>query len=215
MVAGTVEPGGNLAGKAAVPHADVPVLVATFNSGWRLKDIHGGFFLHARSVPALISGQATAAIDAAGRLRVGQWGRDPQLADQLVAARQNLASVVDYSQLAAGLDANVAGRWGSPKNQFPYTSSSGLGVDARGKVLYIVGNNLTLHTLASALLDAGAVTGMELDVRNGMQSFSTWEPGTHATLTPIRLMPTMTPPADRYLKPDRCDFFYLTTRSPL
>lgn len=215
LVAGTVEPGGRLAGKAAIPRADVPALVATFNSGWRLKDIHGGFFLHARSAPALISGQATAAIDAAGRLRVGQWGRDLHLADQLVAARQNLALVVDHNQLAAGLDANAAGQWGSPKNQFQYTGRSGLGVDPRGNVLYIAGNNLTLHTLASALLDAGAVTGMELDIHNGMQSFSTWEPGTHATLTPTRLLPTMTPPADRYLKPDQRDFFYVTTRSPL
>ena len=215
LVAGTVEPGGKLVGRAAVPRADVPALVATFNSGWRLRDIRGGFYLRGRSAPALVRGQAAAAIDSTGRLRVGQWGRDHTLADHLVAARQNLTLVVDHGHLAAGLDANAAGQWGSPKNQFQYTGRSGLGLDSRGDLLYVAGNSLTLHTLASALLNAGAVTAMELDIHNGLQSFSTWEPGSHGTLAPARLLPTMTRPADRYLKPDQRDFFYLTTRSLL
>ncbi len=114
LVPGTVEPGGKLVGTAAIPRADVPALVATFNSGWRLKDIHGGFYLHGRSAPALVRGQATAAIDSTGRLRVGQWGRDRILADHLVAARQNLALVVDHGHLAPGLDANASGQWPAP-----------------------------------------------------------------------------------------------------
>ena len=215
LVPGTVEPGGKLVGTAAIPRADVPALVATFNSGWRLKDIHGGFYLHGRSAPALVRGQATAAIDSTGRLRIGQWGRDRILADHVVAARQNLALVVDHGHLAPRLDANASGQWGSPKNQFQYTGRSGLGLDSRGNLLYLAGNSLTLHTLATALLDAGAVTAMELDIHNGLQSFSTWEPGGRGALVPTRLLPTMTAPADRYLKPDQRDFFYLTTRSLL
>lgn len=215
LVAGTVEPGGKLAGAARVPRTEVGTLVATFNSGWRLKDIHGGFYLNGRAARSLVDGQATAAIDSTGRLRVGQWGRDRDLADHLVAARQNLALVVYHGHLATGLDANAAGQWGSPKNQFQYTGRSGLGVDTRGNLLYVAGSNLTLHTLATTLLDAGAVTGMELDIHNGMQSFATWESGAHATLKPTRLLPTMTPPADRYLVADQRDFFYLTTGSPL
>lgn len=164
--------------------------------------------------PALVSDQATAAIDSAGRLRIGRWGRDRFLSEHLVAARQNLALVVDHGRPAPGLDANAAGQWGSPRNQFQYTGRSALGGDRSGNLIYIAGNNLRLHTLASALLDAGAVTGMELDIHNGMQLFSTWQVGTDAPPVPTRLLPTMTPAANRYLVADQRDFFYFTVRRP-
>lgn len=69
---------------------------------------------------------------------------------------------------------------------------------------------MNLNTLAAALVDAGAVRGMELDIHNGMTFFASWLPHPDGTATPTKLLPTMTRSANRYLVPDQRDFFYLT-----
>lgn len=176
LVAGTTQPGGVWPGNAAVPPGDAAGLVATFNSGWRMRDISGGFCLAGRSGPPLVDGQATAAVDDQGRLTVGQWGRDLTAGPHLVGARQNLQLVIDGGRPVADLGANSHGQWGSPQNQFQYTSRSGLGVDKAGNLVYVAGTDMNLDTLAAALVDAGAVRGMELDIHNGLTFFASWLP---------------------------------------
>jgi len=210
LVAGTVQPGGQFPGNSAISTSDLPQLVASFNSGWRMKDITGGFYLNGKSSQPLIGGQATAAIDDTGRLSVGQWGRDLHMHPHLVAARQNLQLIVDHGQPVPGLEANANGQWGSPKNQFQYTARSALGTDGSGNLIYVAGKNMNLQTVATALADAGAVRGMELDIHNGMQSFSSWRSHTPGAAQPDKLLPTMSRSADRYLSPDQRDFFYVT-----
>lgn len=214
LVAGTVQPGGpGWPGNAAVPVSDVPGLVATFNSGWRMQDLPGGFFLYGRPGPALVDGLATAAIDDRGQLTVGQWGRDLSMNPRLVAARQNLQLIVDHGRPVPDLRTNGQGQWGSPKNQFQFTPRSALGVDAEGNLVYVAGADLSLETLATALADAGAVRGMELDIHRGMTFLATWQPGPGGP-RPIKLLPTMSRSPYRYLVPDQRDFFYLTATTP-
>jgi hypothetical protein len=211
LVAGTRQPGGSgWPGQACVPAADVPNLVATFNSGWQMADIHGGFYLAGRTARSLLAGEATVTIDHRGRVDVGQWGRDVGAGPQLVAARQNLQLVVDHGRPVPDLRQNAHGQWGSPGNQFQYTSRSGLGVDGHGDLVYVAGTNLTLDTLAAALADAGAVRGMELDIHNDYTFFAAWVPVPKGPAAPTKLLPTMLRPADRYLVADQRDFFYLT-----
>jgi hypothetical protein len=212
LVAGTRQPGGTgWSGGARVPSADVPSLVATFNSGWKFRDITGGFYLDGRTAQPLRDGQASVVIDDRGHVTVGQWGRDVSMTSHVVAVRQNLALVVDGGSPVAGLSANANGRWGSSRNQFQYTWRSGLGSDARGNLIYVAGEGLTLQTLADAMVDAGIQRGMELDIHPGMESFASWAPAGSSS-TPTKLLPAMRRPADRYLTVDQRDFFYLTLR---
>jgi hypothetical protein len=130
----------------------------------------------------------------------------------VVAVRQNLALVVDGGKPVAGLDRNATGAWGTARNQYQYTWRSGIGLDAKGNLVYVAGNTINLATLATAMVDAGIVRGMQLDIHPGMDSFSAWRTDGSKTMQPTKLLPTMTRPADRYLVPDQRDFFYLTTR---
>jgi len=213
LVAGTREPGGSgWRGGAQVPPVDVPALVATFNSGWKMSGAHGGFYLAGRSDGSLRGGQASLVIDASGAATVGQWGRDVRMSPQVVAVRQNLALIVDNARPAAGLTANAGQRWGNTRNQYQYTWRSGVGVDAAGNLLYVGGVNLTLQALAAAMTDAGVVRGMELDIHSNMVSFASWAPAPTGSVVPTKLLPNMNRPADRYLVPDQRDFFYLTLR---
>lgn len=214
LVAGTVQPGGTgWPGTASVPASDVADLVATFNSGFKTADITGGFYLDGKASRPLRDGQASLVIDRRGAITVGAWGRDVRMSGDVVAVRQNLDLVVEAGRPVPGLAANAAGRWGTARNQFQYTWRSGLGVDANGNLLYVAGHHMDLTTLATAMADAGVVRGMQLDIHTGMASFSSWMPApSGTTITPTKLLPSMTRSADRYLAPDQRDFLYFTAR---
>lgn len=214
LVAGTQEPGGGpWPGSAQVPTSDVGALVATVNSGWKLGDTTGGFYLAGRTTGTLRDGQAALVIDDTGAVTVGQWGRDVSMTPHVVAVRQNLALVVDHGAVVPGLGTNSGDSWGSASNQLQFTWRSGIGVDATGNLVYVAGDGLTLDTLATALRGAGAVQGMELDIHPGMAFFASWRPSGSGT-TPTALLPTMPSPADRYLAPDQRDFLYFTLAAP-
>jgi hypothetical protein len=213
LVAGTQQPGGSgWAGGGHVPAGDVPSLVATFNSGWKFRDIHGGFYLDGRTGQPLVRGVASAVIDDRGHVTIGAWGSEVRMTSHVRAVRQNLAMVVDGGRAAPGLTTNLHGLWGSSRNQFQYTWRSGLGTDAHGNLVYVAGSGLTLETLARAMVDAGIQRGMELDIHSNMASFSSWQPGAGSSVVPTKLLPGMQRPATRYLTVDQRDFFYLTVR---
>ena len=212
LVAGTREPDtGFWPGNAAVPPSDVGKLLATFNAGFKAKDIAGGFYLNGRYSRALAPGEASVVITSDGRVSIGAWNSGVQMSPEVVAVRQNLHLIVADGQAEAGLATNAGGTWGSSGNQLQYTWRSGLATDASGDLIYVAGHGLTLQTLAQALVQAGAVQGMELDIHSGQVNFSSWTPqGT--TSVPTELLPDMLKPPDRYLAPDQRDFFYLTVK---
>jgi hypothetical protein len=187
-------------------------LVATFNSGWKMSDAHGGFYLGGQTTGKLLDGQASLVIDDSGVITVGRWARDVTMTPHVVAVRQNLALIVDNRRPVDGLTFNRGHRWGSFENQSQYTWRSGVGVDGAGDLIYVSGDNLTLHSLAAALADAGVMRGMELDIHSALVSFASWAPSLDGHVVPTKLLPGMDRPADRYLAADQRDFFYLTLK---
>jgi hypothetical protein len=210
LIAGTKEPGGSGWPEGAqVPDASRPSLLATFNSGFKFSDTGGGFYADGRVAQPLENGYASMVIDRSGTVSIGQWGRDFTLTPDVVAVRQNLELMVDGGKPVPGLAGNPAGQWGSAKNQFQYTWRSGAGTDAAGNLIYVGGDRLTLSSLGDAMVQAGIVRGMELDIHTGMVSFNTYRPDI-AGSAPEKLLPTMPSPADRYLTKDQRDFFAIT-----
>ncbi|MDT5058541.1 MAG: hypothetical protein QOF66_6907 [Mycobacterium sp.] len=209
LVAGTVQPIRS-GSPAKIATVDSPNLVTAFNSGFKMSAHPGGFYLNGKTMVPLVDGKASAVIDDTGRLTVGQWGRDVQMSSHVTAVRQNLALVVEHGQAVRGLNRNVDNRWGSPRNQFQYTWRSGLGLTAHGDVVYVAGDKLNLTTLATAMVDVGVTTGMELDIHSGQQSFTAFTADPSGEHQPHKLMTTMSGPVDRYVSPDARDFFYFT-----
>ena len=213
LVAGTKEPGGSgWPGDAQVPMSLRSSLLATFNSGFKLADTSGGFYLDGRVAKPLKDGMASLVIDRNGVVSVAQWGRDATMTPNVAAVRQNLELVVDNGKPVPGLSGNPAGQWGSASNQFQFTWRSGIGTDAAGHLIYVGGAQMTLTTLADVMARAGIVRGMELDIHTGMVSFNTYRPDQAGSL-PAKLLPSMPSPADRYLTPDQRDFFAVTMRT--
>lgn len=220
LFGGTREPlpGVHWQSGGRIPSSDLGGLVATFNSGWKVKDAHGGWYGEGRLAVPLRAGQASLVIDSTGRATVTTWTGGTTPPAGVVAVRQNLHLVVDAGRAVAGLDSNANGRWGSAHNQLQFTTRSGLGVDIHGNLLYVAGGPMNLAELATALVDAGAVRGMELDIHPAMVNFNVYHRGASGSGsldTPTKLLPYLRPPATRYLLADQRDFFAVTATGPI
>lgn len=213
LIAGTREPGLQPWPEGArVPDALRGSLVATFNSGFKMQDAHGGFVADGRTAVPLRDGAASLVVRRDGTATVAQWGRDAVAGPDVVAVRQNLDLVVDGGRPVVGLDGNNGLRWGSTKNQLQYTWRSGIGVDAVGNLIYVAGTGMNLVTLAAALVQAGAVRGMQLDIHSQMVDFFSYRHAGSGEPTATRLLPTMPGGLDRYLVADQRDFVAVTLR---
>jgi hypothetical protein len=87
---------------------------------------------------------------------------------------------------------------------------SGVGIDRHGNLIYAAGNDQTVRSLADALIAAGAVRAMELDINSFWTSFITY--GAPGGLDPANLLPSMNRSSARYLTPDDRDFFAVYSR---
>ncbi len=213
LVAGTRQPlPQTRVDDSRVPDALRASLVATFNSGFKMQDARGGFYADGHATVPLRVGAASLVVRQDGSATVGQWGRDAVAGPDVVGVRQNLDLVVDGGRPVAGLDGNTSQRWGSAKNQLQYTWRSGVGIDAAGDLIYVAGDGLSLATLATALLQAGVVRGMQLDIHSQMVDFFSYRHAGSAVPVATKLLPTMPGRLDRYLVPDQRDFVAVTLR---
>ena len=215
LVPGSQEPGNSpWPASDQLNRTQIPLLLAGFNSGFRIADSRGGFALGGRQSGTLRAGAATAVINADGTLDVGAWNAEVSASDHPVAVRQNLDLIVDGGKLTAGLDSNAGDRWGRTVGNTLYVWRSGLGIDAQGRILYLASSGLTVTTLAELLQRAGAVRAMELDINHSWVSFNAFHHSPDASLVGTKLLDGMSKSESRYLAPDSRDFFAVFARQP-
>jgi len=156
----------------AGPAIDWPVegragVVAVFNGAFKQAAGAGGSIADGLTLVPMLNGRMTIAINAAGSWAMGRWGTPdfPPRGFSIVSARQNLGALVWNRRVtAAALSANWR-QWGDTLGEVPTVARSGLGVDANGNLLYVATMQpVTAGPLARALVAAGAVTAMELDI---------------------------------------------------
>ncbi len=184
LVAGTQEPGGGgWPWSAEVPTSQRSTLAATFNSGFKLSDSHGGYYANGRTAAPLGNGEASLVIYRDGTATVARWGRDASMGPNVASVRQNLSLIVDHGHPVPGLAQDSIAKWGATLGNQLLVWRSGLGVDRNGGLLYAAGPGLSVASLARVLAAAGAVRAMELDINT-----------------------------DRYLVPDERDFVAMFAR---
>jgi hypothetical protein len=210
LVAGTREPVPDPSASGKVPRSALAGLEATFNAGFKMKDSHGGWQLGQRAEVPLVPGRASLVITRSGGWRVGSWEDDVGPASDVAAVRQNLDLVVAGGRPVGGLTSNAHGRWGTSHTQFQYTWRSGLGVDAAGDLIVVVGRSMRLSTFAAAMARVGVVEGMQMDIHPDMVSFNVVVRRDGGRPVMRRLLAAMRSPSRRYLTTDQRDFFYLT-----
>jgi hypothetical protein len=205
---GSEDPGpGNWGYAPYLPSGSRQGLLATFNGGFKLNQAGGGFYLNGITRGTLTAGAASMVYYRDGRVAVGAWGRDVRMTSQVVGVRQNLRLIVDQGAIPASVDQNVQSQWGATLGGGYYVWRSGLGVTRGGRLVYAYGPALSVRTLAGLLQRAGAVRAMELDINPAWMSYMYYRPSPSvADPTPVNLLPTQQPPANRYYSVNSRDF---------
>ena len=190
-------------GSADVPPADRAHLLATFNSGFKLADSHGGFAINGQTYAPMQFGTATVIGYAGGRVDVIDWLGPTRVGPSVTFARQNLPLIVDGGQPNPNLSNGP--QWGATLGNAVRVWRSGVGVDRRGNLIYAAADQQTVGSLAAILIHAGAVRAMQLDINSYWDSFISYA---HSNAgAPRNLLPSMVRTPQRYLTPDDRDFF--------
>ena len=206
---GILEPNVTLPrGPEEVPPALRSRLLATFNSGFKLEDDHSGFALNGHTYAPMADGQATFVRYRNGRYNVFDWRNGAKVGPNVVFARQNLPLIVDHGKPNPNL--NDGPQWGVTVSNALLVWRSAIGIDRYGNLIYFAGNYQNITDVAKALIRAGAVRAMELDINSYWTSFITYRH--FGGLDPSNLLPDMARPAARYLTPDDRDFFAVYLR---
>jgi hypothetical protein len=217
LYSGYQEPGGHgWALTAPIPEAVRPGLVAAFNSGFKLADSRGGYMAEGRVAPGhpLVPGRAALIVYNDGTATVGMWGRDATATSNVRAVRENLQLLIDGGVEAPNLDVNSLAIWGWTVKNKTLVWRSGVGVDAKGHLIYAAGNGLSVHSLANVLLAAGCVRAMELDINSEWTTFLSYQsdPSVPGGTTGTKLIPQMQASTDRYFTASDRDFFAVFMR---
>ncbi len=207
---GIQEPAVNLSsrGPEEVPPRLRAKLVATFNSGFKLKDAGGGVTVGGHTYAPLKNGLGTFVRYRNGTVDVQSWAGGPTAPQNILYARQNLPLIVNGGRANPNLSDGP--EWGFTLGNAIRVWRSSVGVDRRGNLIYAAAPDQTVGSLAAIMLRAGAVRAMELDINTYWTSFISYRhPGAGGAAD---LLPSMDRPPSRYLTPDDRDFFAVYMR---
>ena len=206
-------PNAAVRGPMMVPDDQRSRLLATFNGGFTYVDGDNGSSDNGLVNEPLKDGNATLVGYTDGRVAILDWSGGPNAGPDVAWARQSLAPIVWNGQLNPALDDNPnSPQWGYTLGGLTRVWRTGVGIDARGNLIYVVANDQTVITLAQILQHAGAVDAMEFDINPEWHTLITY---THQNgLVPTMVEPQPMQSADRYLVPDDRDFFAVYQRLP-
>lgn len=186
-------------------------VLATFNSGFQLKDSNGGFWQAGKQVQPLVAGAASMIFTTDGRLHVAPWpGGAP--GSHIAAVRQNLTMMIRHGHVTPLVTRPHGNSWGTTVGNTAYVWRSGIGVRRDGSVVFVLGPALSIHTLADLLARAGAFNAMELDINPAWTDYFTYTHPHPGSAVPHRIGGDTQPNLYRYLKPSSRDFVGVFSR---
>ncbi len=188
-----------------VPTAERDSLLATFNSGFTMVDANGGYWQDGKTAQPLRAGAASMVLYRDGHVDVVSWDGSPPGPD-VAAVRQNLRLLVDNGTIASDVDSTTVTTWGKTIGNATFVWRTALGIRADGSLVFVVGNSMSVRTLATIVRDAGAVRAMELDINKSWTNFMTYAHPSAGVAVPTMLTPDAAPNPNRYLQPSTRDF---------
>ena len=198
-------PNAAIRGPAMVPYSQRSRLLATFNAGFTYVDGDNGSADNGLTNEPLKDGNATLIGYTNGRVDIVDWSGGPNPGPGVAWARQSLAPIVWNSQLNPTLDTNPdSPQWGYTLGGVTRVWRTGVGIDARGNLIYVAANYQTVISIAQILQHVGAVRAMEFDINPEWHTLITYNP---PGLNPTMVGPNPNQSSDRYLVPDDRDFF--------
>jgi hypothetical protein len=204
-------PNAAVRGPMMVPYGQRWRLLATFNGGFTYTDGDNGSTDNGRMNEPLKTGNATLVGYRDGRIAIVKWSGAPNAGPNVAWSRQSLAPIVWNGQVNPQLNSNPdSPQWGYTLGGVTRVWRSGVGIDRRGNIMYVVADGQTVITLAKILQHIGAVRAMEFDINPEWHTLITY---THRHgLVPAPVEPQPMQSSRRYLVPDDRDFFAVYRR---
>ena len=195
-------------GPTEVPTTARRGLVATFNSGFYEIDDSAGFYANRTLYHSMVYGKATMVEYANGKVDIIRWTGGARPGSDVRVARQNLGLLVAAGHVSPY--AGILSDWGITWKGAYSVWRSALGVDKNGNLIYAAGPNQSVSSIATALIHAGAVRAMQLDINPEWPVLVTFgAPGGHL---PTLQTPNPNQIPSRFLYPSLKDFFTVYLR---
>jgi hypothetical protein len=197
-----------------VPDSQRWRLLATFNAGFTYTSANNGSTDNGRVNEPLTNGNATLIGYSDGRVDIVKWSGGPNAGPDVAWARQSQAPIVWNGQLNPNLnDAPDSAQWGLTLGGGCCVPRTGVGIDRRGNLFFVVATDQTVTTLAKIFQHIGAVRAMEFDINYEWHTLITYSRGPNG-LIPHLVEPQNQQTPNRYLVPDSRDFFAVYRRVP-
>jgi hypothetical protein len=188
-------------------------LIAAFNGGFQYRDGQYGMIVDGKTYLPLRDNLATLVSDKQGKLNIVNYHDHNIDPNQFTFVRQNGEMLIENGQVIPSSNDILAKAWGRSITSSMYTWRSGVGITADGNLVYAAGNSLIPETLGKALLSAGAVNAMQLDINQFWVRFSLFKQ-TADGFVHQSLFSKMYDGGKVFLQNDNKDFFYIYLKDP-
>ncbi len=139
--------------------------MAAFNGGFKLTYTNVGFMSGGHVAVPLKAGLASIVTYTDGTTDIRAWHTGvPGVGKTVFSVLQNQRLLVDHGIAASNVSSCVINCWGGTIGLATNVARSGLGITANGQLVWAAGESLSPSELASALIRAGAVRAIELDI---------------------------------------------------
>jgi hypothetical protein len=144
---------------------EIHLVLAGFNGGFKLTYPDVGFVSGGRVAVPLKPRLASIVTYTDGHSDIGSWGAGVPSAHKAVfSVLQNQQLLVDHGAVAADAAGCVIQCWGETVEGRTSVARSGLGITSSGELVWAAGEQLLPEELGNALVAAGAVRAIELDI---------------------------------------------------
>jgi hypothetical protein len=207
--AGSEQPGGTgWHYGPEVAGGEIHHLIMGFNGGFKLNIAgSGGFLSYGRIGAPLLDGLGSIVTYRDGATQIGAWRRDvPARRRPIASVRQNLHLLIDGGRANPTVLSCGSSCWGATIGG-AVVARSGLAIRRDGELLWAAGENLTVAQLANAMIGAGAIRGVELDINPDWVAAYVYIHHRSSSLTAVPFVPGQLGIAGHLLSPYARDFF--------
>ena len=185
---------------------EIHSLIAAVNGGFKLTYRDVGFSAGPHVAVPLKAGLASIVTYTDRMTDIGAWRAGvPSASRTVFSVLQNQQLLVDRGVAAASVSNCILACWGETIGSQTAVARSGLGITANGQLVWAAGEQLLPAELAGALITAGAVRAIELDINPD------WVAGYlyvhhRGGPSPVPIVPGQLGIAGKLLEPDSRDF---------
>ena len=182
-------------------------LIAALNGGFRLNIGAGGFESFGRVAVPLTNGLGSVVTYVDGITDIGSWHQEvPDPAKPVASVRQNLPLLIDHGAPASTLD--CVSCWGATLGGVIDPARSAFGIQPDGHLVWAGAEHATVSDLADALLSAGVVRAVQLDINpEWVAGYLYGHRGGAGPPAPVPVVPGQQGIPGQYLAPWSRDFF--------